>query len=54
MGMMLRRCRERETEAEHYAEKPEGQAKKHETAEGKHDAEAKKPKKLKRAASSEK
>ena len=54
MGMMLRRCRERATEAEHDAEKPEADAKKHEPEEEKHEAEAKKPTKLKRAASSEK
>ena len=54
MGMMLRRCRERATEAEHDAEKPKADAKKHEPDEDKHEAEAKKPTKLKRAASSEK
>ena len=54
MGMMLRRCRERATEAEHEAEKPEAEAKKHETEEEKQEAAAKKPTKLKRAASSEK
>ena len=54
MGMMLRRWRERVTEAEHDAEKPKADAKKHEPEEEKHEAEAKKPTKLKRAASSEK
>ena len=54
MGMMLRRCRERATEAEHEAEKPEAAANNHEPEEEKHEAEAKKPTKLKRAASNEK
>ena len=54
MGMMLRRWRERAPEAEHEAEKPKADAKKHETEEEKPEAEAKKPTKLKRAASSEK
>ena len=54
MGMMLRRCRERATEAEHEAEKPKDDAKKHDTEEEKPEAAAKKPTKLKRAASSEK
>ena len=68
MGMMLRRWRERVPEAEHEAEKPEDEAKKHEPEEekpeaaannhepeeDKPEAAAKKPTKLKRAASSEK
>lgn len=54
MGMMLRRWRERSTEADHEAEKPEAAAKKHEPEEEKPEAASKKPTKLKRAASSEK
>ena len=54
MGMMLRRWRERAPEAEHEAEKPEAEAEKHEPEEEKHEAAAKKPTKLKRAASREK
>ena len=54
MGMMLRRCRERATEAEHEAEKPDAAANNHEPEEDKPEAAAKKPTKLKRAASSEK
>ena len=54
MGMMLRRWRERVPEDEHDAEKPKADAKKHEPEEEKHESEAKKPTKLKRAASSEK
>ena len=54
MGMMLRRLRERATEAEHEADKPEAAEKKHEPEAEKSEAAAKKPTKLKRAASSEK
>ena len=54
MGMMLRRWRERDPEAEHEAEKHEAAAKKHEPEEEKPKTAAKKPTKLKRAASSEK
>lgn len=54
MGMMLRRWRERAPEAEHEAEKTEAEVKKHEPEEEKHEASAKKPTKLKRAASIEK
>ena len=54
MGMMLRRWRERDPEAEHEAEKHDAAAKKHEPEEKKPEAAAKKQTKLKRAASSEK
>ena len=54
MGMMLRRWRERATEAEPEAEKPDAAANNHEPEEDKPEAAANKPTKLKRAASSEK